>query len=82
MKNLFNVEELGFYYLLSGGGGGGGVSVLCPTNSYGDRTSVYSLIRKTGEARDRTYDPWFTRRVALALTTPQRILCTRIKNIA
>ena len=26
--------------------------------SYGDGTSVLSLIRKTGEARDRTHDPW------------------------
>ena len=32
--------------------------------SYGDGTSVYSPIRRTGEARDRTCDPWFTRRVA------------------
>ena len=31
--------------------------------SYGDGTSVYSPIRQTGEARDRTCDPWFTRRV-------------------
>ena len=31
--------------------------------SYGDGTSVYSPIRRTGEARDRTCDPWFTRRV-------------------
>ena len=27
-------------------------------------TSVYSLIRHTGEAQDWTCDPWFTRRVA------------------
>ena len=31
--------------------------------SYGDRTSVYSPILQTGEARDRTCDLWFTRRV-------------------
>ena len=31
--------------------------------SYGDGTSVYSPIRRTGEARDQTCDPWFTRRV-------------------
>ena len=35
--------------------------------SYGDGTSVYSPIRRTGEARDRTCDPWFTRRVTLPL---------------
>ena len=29
----------------------------------GDGTSVYSVIRQTGEARDRTCDPCFTRRV-------------------
>ena len=31
--------------------------------SYGDGTSVYSPIRRTRDARDRTCDPWFTRRV-------------------
>ena len=31
--------------------------------SYGDGTSVYSPIRRTGEARDQTCDPWFTKRV-------------------
>ena len=31
--------------------------------SYGDGTSVYSPIRRTGEARDRTCDPWFTSRI-------------------
>ena len=35
--------------------------------SYGDGTSVYSLIRRTGEARDRTCDLWFTRRVTFGL---------------
>ena len=35
--------------------------------SYGDGTSVYSPIRRTGEARDRTCDPWFTRRVTYPL---------------
>ena len=39
---------------------------LCLTShqqlrSYGDRATAYSLIRQTGEARDRTCHPWFTR---------------------
>ena len=44
---------------------------LCPCqhfvlkNCHG--TSVESLTRQTGKARDRTHDPWFTRRVALPL---------------
>ena len=37
-------------------------------SSYGDGTSVYSPIRQTGEARDRTWDPWFT------TTAPGRLL--------
>ena len=35
--------------------------------AYIDGTSVYSPIRRTGEARDRTCDPWFTRRVTKSL---------------
>ena len=44
-------------------------------------TSFYSLIQKTGEVRDRTHDPWLTRRVAY--TTPWRLLfqhLTRLSN--
>ena len=36
--------------------------------SYGDgTTALKSLIRQTGEARDRTCDPWFTKQVAYPL---------------
>ena len=31
------------------------------------RTTVKILIQQTGEAKDRTRDPWFTRRVAYSL---------------
>ena len=35
-----------------------GFNVPPTTRSYGDGTSVESLIRKTGEAGDRSCDPW------------------------
>ena len=35
-----------------------GFNVPPTTRSYGDGTSVSSLIRKTGEAGDRSCDPW------------------------
>ena len=44
-----------------------GLTSLQQLRSYGDGTSVYSPIRRTGEARDRTCDPWFTRRVTSPL---------------
>ena len=46
--------------------------------SYGDGTSVYSPIRRTGEARDRNCDPWFTRRVKMTLCGDGNItFCSR-----
>ena len=47
------------------------LSAVCPGKFHG--TSVYSLIRKAGEARDRTHDPLFTRRVAVQQHHRRRI---------
>ena len=48
------------------------VVVFCLTSYqqlryYGDEATALNLIRQTGEARDQTYDPWFTRQVVYQL---------------